>query len=75
MYARGIKFNTNQNKQLLSNAATGMNLQIDGTGDTVIYMTLLTKVPANANCLDASNNTVACGNRGLIVMAQKTSAA
>ena len=70
IYARGVKFNTNANKQLLANAATGMNLQIDGTGDTVVYLTAMTRVPSNANCL-VSGNIVPCGNRGLIVIAQR----
>ncbi len=70
MYARGIRFNTTANKQLLANAATGMNLKVDGTGETVVYLTALTRVPSNANCL-VSGNTVPCANRGLIVIAQR----
>jgi Flp pilus assembly protein TadG len=71
MFARGIKFDSTQNKQLLSNAATGMNLQVDGTGDTVVYMTLLTRVPMTANCVGGGGGTVPCANRGLVVMAQR----
>jgi hypothetical protein len=70
MFARGIRFNTTANKQLLANAATGMNLQVNGTGDTVVYLTALTRVPSNANCL-VSGNTVPCANRGLVVIAQR----
>jgi hypothetical protein len=70
MFARGVKFNTTQNMNLLANAATGMNLQIDGTGDTVVYLTLLTKIANDANCV-VGGTTVPCGNRGQIVMAQR----
>ena len=70
MFARGVRFNTDQNKQLLANAATGMNLNIDGTGDTVVHLTALTRVRADANCV-ISGSTVPCGNRGVIVIAQR----
>jgi len=70
MYARGISFNTGQNKQLLVNAATGMNLQVDGSGATVVYLTMLTRVPEDAMC-GGQSNPAPCGNRGMIVMAQR----
>jgi hypothetical protein len=70
MFARGVKFNTTANKQLLANAATGMNMQVDGTGDTVVYLTSLTRVPSNANCL-VGGTSVPCANRGLVVIAQR----
>lgn len=70
MFARGVKFNTDANKQLLANAATGMNLNVDGTGDTVVYLTAMTRVPSNANCL-VNGSSVACANRGMVVVAQR----
>lgn len=72
MYARGIRFNTVATQQLLVNAATGMNMQLDGTGDTVVYLTTLTRVRSDANCV-VGGASVPCGNRGLIVMAQRFS--
>lgn len=70
MYARGIRFNTTANQQLLVNAATGMNMQLDGTGDTVVYLSTLTRVRSDANCV-VGGASVPCGNRGLIVIAQR----
>jgi len=70
MFARGIKFNSTQNKQLLSKAATSMNLNADGTGDTVVYLTALTRVALDATCFVAGSS-VPCANRGMVVIAQR----
>lgn len=70
MFARGVKFNTTGNKTLLINAAPGMDLKLDGTGKSVVYLSLLTRVSSTANCT-SGGSTVACGNRGLIVVAQR----
>lgn len=67
MYARGIEFGSDQNKQFLIDAATGLDLQL-AAGRTSMYLTLLTRVPQAATC-----NGSPCANAGMVVIAQRFS--
>lgn len=67
MFARGISFNSTQNKQFLVAAATGMGMTIDG-GKAVVYLSLLQKIPANADCGGGAGS---CANAGQVVIAQR----
>lgn len=67
MFARGISFTSNQNKQFLVDAATGMGMTLDA-GKAVVYLSLLQKIPATANCGGGAGS---CANAGEIVIAQR----
>jgi hypothetical protein len=67
MFARGVSFTSNQNKQFLVDAATGMGMTLNG-GTAVVYLTLLERVPLTAQCGGGT-----CTNAGLIVIAQRYS--
>jgi TadE-like protein len=69
MFARGISFNSNQNKQFLVSAATGMGMTLTG-GKTVVYLSLLQMIPATANC---GTGPGSCANAGQVVIAQRFS--
>jgi hypothetical protein len=65
MFARGVSFVSNQNKQFLVDAADGMGMTLTG-GNAVVYLSLLQRVPATAKCGGG-----ACANAGMIVVAQR----
>jgi hypothetical protein len=46
MYGRGIDFSQDRNKQLLLQAATGMNVTVN-SGEAVIYLTMVTRARPN----------------------------
>ena len=65
MFARGVSFVSNQNKQFLVDAADGMGMTLTG-GTAVVYLSLLQRVPPTARC-----GSGACANAGMIVIAQR----
>jgi hypothetical protein len=67
MFARGVSFVSNQNKQFLVDAATGMGMTLNG-GTAVVYLSLLERVPLTAKCGGGT-----CANAGLVVIAQRFS--
>jgi Flp pilus assembly protein TadG len=67
MFARGISFTSDQNKQFLVDAATGLGMTLDG-GNAVVYLSLLEKIPANADCGAGPGS---CANAGEVVIAQR----
>jgi hypothetical protein len=67
MFARGISFQSNQNKQFLVDAATGMGMTLAG-GRSVVYLSLLQKIPADSDC---GTGPGSCGNAGQVVVAQR----
>lgn len=67
MFARGISFNSDQNKQFLVAAATGMGMTLTG-GKSVVYLSLLQMIPANADC---GTGPGSCANAGEVVIAQR----
>jgi Flp pilus assembly protein TadG len=67
MFARGISFQSNNNKQFLVDAATGMGMTLAG-GRTVDYQSLLQKIPANADC---GTGPASCANAVQVVIAQR----
>jgi hypothetical protein len=67
MFARGISFTSDQNRQFLVSAASGMGMTLNG-GQSVVYMSLLQKIPANADCGGGAGS---CNNAGEIVIAQR----
>lgn len=69
MYARGIDFATNQNKQLIIDAATGLDLELE-SGRTVVYFSKLTRVPEDALC-DSGTGLRDCLNQGEVVIAER----
>ena len=69
MYARGIKFDLTQNKQLLIDSGPGLDFQLTG-GKTAVYLSLLTRVPEDAIC-DDGGGPQACANQGEVVITQR----
>lgn len=67
MFARGVSFVSNQNKQFLVDAADGMGMTLTG-GNAVVYLSLLQRVPTTARCGGG-----ACANAGMIVIVQRFS--
>jgi hypothetical protein len=67
MFARGVSFVSDQNKQFLVDAADGMGMTLNG-GNAVVYLSLLQRVPSSAQCGGGT-----CTNAGLIVIAQRFS--
>ncbi len=67
MFARGVSFVSNQNKQFLVDAADGMGMTLTG-GNAVVYLTLLLRVPPTARC-----GFGACANAGMVVISQRFS--
>jgi hypothetical protein len=67
MFARGVSFVSNQNKQFLIDAADGMGMTLTG-GNAVVYLSLLQRVPSTAQC-----GSGACANAGMVVIAQRFS--
>jgi hypothetical protein len=67
MFARGISFTSTQNKQFLIDAGTGMGMTLAG-GKSVVYLSLLQKIPANADCGGGAGS---CANAGQVVIAQR----
>jgi hypothetical protein len=67
MFARGVSFVSNQNKQFLVDAADGMGMTLTG-GNAVMYLSLLERVPTTAQC-----GSGPCANAGMIVIAQRFS--
>jgi hypothetical protein len=67
MFARGVSFVSDQNKQFLVDAATGMGMTLNG-GTAVIYLSLLERVPLTAKC-----GSGICANAGMIVISQRFS--
>jgi hypothetical protein len=65
MFARGISFTSDQNRQFLVDAATGMGMTLNG-GNAVVYLTLLQMIPETAMC-----GASACENAGEVVVAQR----
>ena len=53
MFARGIQFDSTQNKQLLIDSGPGLDFQLTGS-KTAVYFSLLTRVTADAVCDDGS---------------------
>ncbi len=45
MFARGVDFNNQSNLDTLMMAASGLNIKSDGTGQGVLYLALVEKVP------------------------------
>ncbi|MCB9386114.1 MAG: pilus assembly protein [Bryobacterales bacterium] len=70
MYARGIDFASNQNKNFIVDAATGLDLQLT-SGHTAVWFTTLTRVPSTAQCDDGSGGTRDCNNNGQVVITQR----
>ena len=70
MYARGIDFASEQNKNFIIDAATGLDLQLT-SGKTAVWFSLLTRVPATAQCDDGSGGSRDCNNNGTVVIAQR----
>ncbi len=70
MYARGIDFASDQNKNFIIDAATGLDLQL-ASGHSAVWFSLLTRVPANAQCDDGAGGTRNCNNNGEVVIAQR----
>lgn len=70
MYARGIDFASDQNKNFIVDAATGLDLQLT-SGHTAVWFSLLTRVPADAQCDDGAGGTRDCNNNGEVVIAQR----
>jgi Flp pilus assembly protein TadG len=70
MYARGIDFASDQNKNFIIDAATGLNLQLT-SGSSAVWFSLLTRVPADAQCDNGSGGTRDCNNNGEVVIAQR----
>jgi hypothetical protein len=70
MYARGIDFSSDQNKNFIIDAATGLDLQLT-SGRTSVWFTLLTRVPADAQCANGSGGMRDCNNNGQVVIAQR----
>jgi hypothetical protein len=71
MYARGIDFSINQNKQFIIDAGTGLDLHLLGGGKTAVWFTLLTRVPDTARCPNGSGGLRDCINNGRIVVVQR----
>ena len=69
MYARGIDFSSQQNKQFIMDAGTGLDLQLTG-GKSAVWFTLLTRVPANTQC-GSGSGARDCNNNGRVVIAQR----
>jgi len=67
MFARGVSFVSDQNKQFLVDAADGMGMTLTG-GNAVVYLSLLQRVPPTALCGGGT-----CANAGMIVIAQRFS--
>jgi hypothetical protein len=67
MFARGVSFVSDQNKQFLVDAADGMGMTLTG-GNAVVYLTLLQRVPPTALCGGGP-----CANAGRIAIAQRFS--
>ena len=65
MFARGVSFVSDQNKQFLVDAASGMGMTLNG-GNAVVYLSLLERVPATVRC-----GAGTCANAGLIVISQR----
>lgn len=70
MYARGIDFSINQNKQFIIDSGTGLDLQLTG-GKSAVWFTLLTRVPSNAQCSSGGGSLRDCNNNGRVVIAQR----
>ena len=45
MFARGVDFNNESNVDTLMQSASGLNVKADGTGQGVLYLALVEKVP------------------------------
>lgn len=69
MYARGIDFSSSQNKNFIVDAARGLDLQLSG-GSSAVYLSRLTRVPANAVC-DTGGGPRPCNNNGQVVVTQR----
>ena len=69
MYARGIDFSTLQNKRLIVDAATGLDLQL-ASGRTAVYFSRLTRVPDDAIC-NSGSGPRNCLNQGRIVITER----
>jgi len=67
MFARGVSFVSDQNKQFLVDAADGMGMTLNG-GTAVVYLSLMQRVPPTVQC-----GAGACANAGMIVIAQRFS--
>jgi hypothetical protein len=70
MYARGIDFASDQNKNFIIDAATGLDLQLT-SGQTAVWFTLLTRVPAETQCPSPGGGTRDCNNNGQVVITQR----
>lgn len=70
MYARGIDFASDQNKNFIIDAGIGLDLHLT-SGHTSVWFSLLTRVPADAQCDDGSGGTRDCNNNGEVVIAQR----
>lgn len=69
MFARGIDFASNQNKQFIIDAASGLDLEL-ASGRTVVYFSLLARVPEDAIC-DSGTGPGDCLNQGEVVIAER----
>ncbi len=69
MYARGVKFDSTQNKQLLIDSGPGLDFQLTG-GKTAVYLSLLTRAPATA-IYDDGSGPAPCANQDQIVIVQR----
>lgn len=65
MFARGVSFVSDQNKQFLVDAASGMGMTLNG-GNAVVYLSLLDRVPPTVICGSGT-----CTNAGMIVISQR----
>ncbi len=70
MYARGIDFDSDQNKNFIIDAATGLDLHLT-SGRSSVWFTQLTRVPANAKCASAGGGQRNCNNNGEVVITQR----
>lgn len=66
MFARGVAFQFDANKQHLIDAAAGLDLQLT-SGRTAVYLTLLTRIPPDALC---EGNSI-CANADQVVIVER----
>lgn len=69
MYARGVDFSSTQNKNFIVSAAAGLDLQLT-SGSTAVYLSTLTRIPADAQC-DSGSGPRDCANNSLVVIRER----
>jgi hypothetical protein len=72
LYSKGVDFSQNTNQQLLVPLSSGLNFELDGTGDGVLVFSTLLMVSAGdctAGGLQANN--ASCPNLGKVVVTRR----